>query len=366
MPDSFGPEYVVEITDPKLGFKGFLVIDNTALGPGKGGIRMTPAVTREEVLRLARIMTWKNALAGLPFGGAKAGIVWPGGPLTLKKKFVQSFARASGSLVPRTYIAGPDVNTTEREMGWIVKTLKNRQAATGKPRRLGGLPHELGSTGLGVAHAARIALELLKIDLTKATAAIEGFGNVGSFACKFLQDWGVKIVAVSDSRGAVVKEAGLDAVVIKKLKAAGGSVKDYPSAQAISHDDFFGLKIDLLITAAVTDAINEANKKRLRARIIVEGSNIPMRESIEEELHRRGILVVPDFVANAGGVISSYAEYKNYGVKTMFKLVEEKITNSTTRVLQEARRKNQWPRQVALELAMVKIKRAMAKRRRVF
>ena len=364
--DDFGPEYVVEITDPRLGLKGFLVIDNTALGPGKGGIRMTPAVTAGEVFRLARTMTWKNALAGLPFGGAKAGIVFAGGPLTQKKKFVQSFSRALKPFIPQKYIAGPDVNTSEQEMKWIVETLKNRRAATGKPKRLGGLPHELGSTGFGVAQAARIALGLLKINLTQATAAIEGFGNVGSFAARFLADWGVKIIAAADSRGAVFQETGLSVNAIGKLKAGGQSVKDYTAGQALSRDEFFGLPVDVLITAGVTDAITEQNKNALRAKIIVEGSNIPMRENIEEELHQRGILLVPDFVANAGGVISSYAEYRGWGVSRMFKLVEEKIITATSRVLQEALRKNQWPRQAAMNIATVIVARAMRRRKNTF
>src|SRR3989338_8162781 len=205
--DKFGPERVLKVYDPKIGMKGFLVIDNTALGPGKGGIRMTPNVTEEEVGRLARAMTWKNALAGIPFGGAKAGIVWEGGTPEKKKQFIQSFARAIKPFLPKKYIAGPDVNTGEKEMQWFVEATGNWRSATGKPAGLCmkifgksgekcGIPHEFGSTGFGVAHAAKAAAEAAGLDIRKATVAIEGFGNVGSFAFQYLKELGANVVAV--------------------------------------------------------------------------------------------------------------------------------------------------------------------------
>ena len=159
--DSVRPEYTVEVFDPKIGMKGFLVIHSTVLGPGKGGFRMTKDVSREEVTRLARTMTLKTALADLPFGGAKGGIVWPGGNDKKKKEFVQSFARALKPFLVTKYISAPDINTGEQEMAWFVEAVGNPKAATGKPQKLGGLPHELGSTGWGVAHAAKVALETI-------------------------------------------------------------------------------------------------------------------------------------------------------------------------------------------------------------
>lgn len=325
--DRFGPEYVVRVSDPAIGLEGFLVIDNTALGPGKGGIRMTPNVTEEEVFRLARTMTWKNALAGIPFGGAKSGIVWGGGSPSfaeasagkdeLKKQYIQAFARNLKPFIPSKYIAGPDVNTTEKEMEWFAEALGMWEAATGKPadfcedrngKKACGLPHELGSTGFGVAHSARVAAEVYGFDIKGAAVAIEGFGNVGNFAFKHLKEMGAKIVAVSDSRGAAYLRAGLDREVIQRTKADKKSVSDYHGAEKLSKEDLFGLPVDILITAAVTDAVHDSNKNDIKAKIVVEGSNIPMRESIEDELWKRGIMIVPDFVANAGGVVSSYAE----------------------------------------------------------
>ena len=162
--DEFGPEYVVKVYDPKIGMEGFLVIHNTALGPGKGGIRMTPNVTEEEIYRLASTMTWKNALAGIPFGGAKAGLIIKGERGEEKKKLVQSFALALGPFIPKKYIAGPDVNSGEEEMKWFAEAIGKWNAATGKPTdfcvesksgKKCGLPHELGSTGFGVAKIGR-------------------------------------------------------------------------------------------------------------------------------------------------------------------------------------------------------------------
>jgi len=372
--DEFGPEYVITVHDSYVGMEGFLLIDNTALGPGKGGIRMTPDVSAEEVFRLARTMTWKNALAGIPFGGAKAGIVWKGGSEDRKKEFVQAFARKIKLFTPRLYIAGPDVNTGEREMEWFVEATGNWRSATGKPANLCmkifgrpgekcGIPHEFGSTGFGVAHAAAVTAKFIGLDLKNARVAIEGFGNVGSFAFQHLHQMGARIVAVSDSKGAIYNEKGLDYDKLSAVKSQGMSVRDYPDGSALSHDDIFGLDVDMLIPASVTDVITDANKHTIRARVIVEGANISMQERIEEELTARGILVVPDIIANAGGVISSYAEYRGYNPKRMFDMVARKITSATAQVLNESRKEGRSPRVIALALAQQKVKDAMARKR---
>lgn len=369
--DAFGPEYVVRVYDPKLGMEGFTVIDNTALGVGKGGIRMTPTVTEEEVRRLARAMTWKNALAGIPFGGAKSGIVTPPEVLknkALKKKFVQSFAKLLKPLLVEKYVAGPDVNNGEKEMQWIAEAAGDWRAATGKPAsyakkgaRRGtwrGLPHELGSTGYGVAYATAVAAELVGIDLKGARVAIEGFGNVGTFAFKFLSEMGATVVAVADSRTCAYMKEGLDYATAMRTKRRTGGLSAYPGAEALHHDQIFALPVDILIPAAVTDVINDSNKDAITARLVVEGANIPMREEVEEYLFRSGIVIVPDIVANAGGVISSYAEYMGYGAEKMFQLVRSKVTAATQEVMKESLRKKENPRSVALRLAMKKVARA--------
>ena len=364
--NKYGPEYVLEVYDSSIGMDGFLVIDNTVLGPGKGGIRMTPGVTAEEVYRLARTMTWKNALAGIPFGGAKAGIVWKSGDDNLKKQFVQSFAKAIKPFLMKKYIAGPDVNTGEKEMRWFVEAAGNLRAATGKPSQLChpsgqrcGLPHELGSTGYGVAQAAAIAIKLKGLDINQTTVAIEGFGNVGEFTLRHLAEMGAKVVAVTDINGGVYDKNGLDEKTLLYLKHQKKSPVEYPGGTKIETGQIFGLPADVLIPAAMTDSINEKNKNEIKAKIIVEGSNIPMRESIEEEFFKRGVLVVPDFVANAGGVISSYAEYRGYSHEKMFKLVERKIKNATTAVLNQSLKENRNPREVAMEIAVRKVEEKM-------
>lgn len=379
--DEFGPEYVVRVYDPAIGMEGFLVIHNTVLGLGKGGIRMTPNVTADEVFRLASTMTWKNALAGIPFGGAKAGMVWPssapsgasaGKALddTLKKQFVQSFARTLKPFLIKKYIAGPDVNSGEKEMQWFAEAVGDWRAATGKPARMCiktargkkcGLPHELGSTGFGVAHATAVAAPYAGIDLKKATVAIHGFGNVATFAFEYLTRMGATVVALSSSKVVVYEKNGLDPKTVRILIKKSQPLTDYPKKAQQSPESFWTIPADILIPASVTDVINQTNKNGIRTKLIVEGGNIPMREDIESELFRRGIMIVPDFVANAGGVISSYAEYRGLSPKRMFEIVEQKIKRSTELTMKEVARTGINPREAALAIAQEKVRAKMKK-----
>jgi glutamate dehydrogenase (NAD(P)+) len=370
--DELGPEYIVEVFDPDIGMEGFLVIDNTILGPGKGGIRMTPDVTVEEIFRLARTMTYKCALADLPFGGAKVGIVWKGGDENLKKKFVQSFAKKIKVFTPKIYIGGPDVNTGEKEMKWFAEATGIFNSVTGKPRNyclIGkgkrkkcGIPHEIGTTGFGVAQATKVAAEILNFDIKGAKVSIHGFGNVGSFTFKFLTKMGAKVIAIADKSGVIFSESGFDKELIEEIIKERKEIMSYRGKAAkLKLEDFWSIPVDILIPASVTDVINEINKDKIQTKIIVEAANIPMREEIEEELFKKGILIVPDFVANAGGVITSYAELKGYDLKKPFQLVESKIKKSTEIVLKKSLKKNLNPRKVAIGLAKEKI---LSKRRR--
>ena len=375
--DPYGPEYVLTVCDPKIGMTGFLVIHNTALGPRKGGIRMTPDITADEVRRLASTMTWKNALAGIPFGGAKVGIVWAGGNDEKKKQFIQSFARAIKPFTPKKYIAGPDVNTGEREMQWFVEATGNWRTATGKPANYCmkifgksggkcGIPHEFGSTGFGVAHATAVAAGLIGIDLKKATVAIHGFGNVGTFAYKFLTEMGARVVALADKSGAAYSPDGFSPAQLKTVIQEKTLLTSALPDKKIPPEDFWGLPVHILIPASVTDVINYSNKNAIRAKLIVEAGNIPMNEHIENELYEKGIMIVPDFVANAGGVISSYAEYRGYNPKRMFDLVRARITKSTNDVLRESLRSKKNPREAAMAHAQAKVEAKMQGRRSVF
>lgn len=358
--DAFGPEKILEVYNPKIGMKGFVVLDNLSLGPSKGGIRMTPTVSIDEVAKLARIMTWKSAMANLPFGGGKSGIIANPKEFSLEKKkeIIEAFSEALKVVCPGYYIAAPDINTAEQEMEWFAKANGNKKACTGKPKKMGGIPHELGSTGFGVAHATFIALKHIKKNIKKISFAVEGFGNVGTFAAKFLTEAGAKLVAVSDSKGCIYLERGIDYDKLMKVKEETGSVINYDGKKETCQN-IIRTPVDVLITAAIPDVIKAGDIDSVKAKLIVEGSNIPMTEQVEILLHKKGILVVPDFVANAGGVISSYIEYTGGGnEKKMFKLVEKKIKNNTSLVLNLARKRKTYPRAAALEIAQ---KRVLAK-----
>lgn len=374
--DKYGPEYLVEVNDAKTGMRGFLVIDNIALGPGKGGIRMTPNVSMEEVFTLARTMTWKNALADLPFGGAKAGIVFD--PKTTskeeKKEIIQAFSRALKPLIPKLYIAGPDMNSGEEEMQWFVEANGNWRAATGKPAKLCmlvfgkggttqqcGIPHEFGSTGFGVAHAAKVAAEYAAIEIKGAKVAIQGFGNVGEFAAKYLTEMGAKIVATSDISGAVYNKDGFDFKDLVSCKRQKGTVCRYSHSEDIKHEELFELPVDILIPAATMDAITAENYEKVKAKIIIEAANAPIPNDIEEKLHKRGVFVVPDIIANAGGVISSYAEYRGYNPKDMFRMVKSKIVKNTKIVLENSKKYKVSPREAAMKIAEKRVLAAMKK-----
>jgi len=367
--DKFGPEYILEVYDSKVGMNGFLVIDNTVLGPGKGGIRMTENVNVEEVFRLARVMTFKNALAEIPFGGAKAGIIWSGGSPELKKQFIQSFARKIKFLIPDKYIAGPDVNSGEKEMQWFAEAIGNWKSSTGKPKNFCcklpdkngelkeccGLPHEYGSTGFGVAQATQIAIKLKGLDIKKTKIAIHGFGNVGTFSCRFLTQMGAKIVALSDLSATIFEKDGFDCEIIEKIINDKKNLSEYPNGQRISSEDFWSLPVDVLIPASVTDVINEKNKDKIKTKIIIEAGNIPMSEKIERDLFEKGILIVPDSIANAGGVISSYCECKGCYSEEMFKVIEEKIARNVNLILEESLKENKNPRDIAFRIAQERI-----------
>lgn len=368
--DEWGPEKIIEIYDPKVMLKGILVIDNTALGRGKGGVRMTPVVTVEEIFRLARTMTWKCALVGLPFGGAKSGIITRTEDLEEKRKqaLIQAFSKALKPIVPRLYVAGPDVNTGEEEMKWFADANGSRMACTGKPRYMCvkpgekcGIPHEYGSTGFGVTQSTLIAAEHVGLDIEKTTVAIEGFGNVGTFTAQFLSECGSKIVAVSDSKGAIHNPDGLNVEKLLELKQKTGSVTNYKPGEVLAGKDLFSLSVDILIPAALSDSINRSNVNEIKAKIVVEAANIPMTPEMEETLHGRGILVVPDIVANAGGVISSYAEFKGYNPQHMFRILERRMRENVKMALDKARAKRVKPRDVALEIAQTRVREAMAK-----
>jgi glutamate dehydrogenase/leucine dehydrogenase len=356
--DEFGPEYEIEVRDPAVGLEAYVVIDNTARGVGKGGIRFVPDITKEEVFGLARAMTWKNALADLPFGGAKSGIRDNG--KSSKDVLVKAFAKKMKPLLGSVYVAGPDMYTTEHEMA-LIASIAGMDSATGKPPEMGGLPHELGSTGYGVAVCVQEGMKLLHGSVEGKTVAIEGFGNVGTFAMKFLSEMGAKVVAVSDSKGFVYSKAGLDYAEMMRTKAEQGTVTAYKGDMTGPHEWIFECDADIIIPGARPNSINDANFSKVKAKYIFEAANIPVSDSVEKKLCAMGKTVFPDILVNAGGVISSYAELMRYNENQMFQLVKEKISGNTREVIKLANG-DSCLRKYAMDIAKERVSEAERKR----
>ena len=352
--DEIGPQKILYIYDPKTRLKGILVVDNTARGPAIGGIRMAPDITTEEIFRLARAMTYKNAAADIPYGGAKGGII---ADPTTENKFdlIRSYAKGIAPIVE--YIPGPDMGTDERCMAIIYDEIGR---AAGLPRELGGIPlDEIGATGYGVTFSTEVACEYVQLNLSEATVAVEGFGAVGKASVKFLADKGAKIVGVSDSKGAVYNPDGLDYEKLVMVKQETGAVKNYEGGRAIENAELFMLPVDILIPGARPDSISEENARDIKARLIVEAANIPATLEAERILHKRGILVVPDFIANAGGVITGAVEFKGGTEKEAFETIKEKIPKNTKAVLEMVGDQKILPRVAAEKIAKERVIKSM-------
>ena len=370
--DRWGPENVVQVYDSQLGIQGVLVIDNTARGPGKGGIRISTTVTPLEVFHLARTMTWKCALANIPFGGAKSGIRVD--PYKVdKRKVMKAFARLISQYVPDKYIAAPDMNCGENEIEYFVTEVGDLSAATGKPKKLGGIPHELGTTGFGVGVSLETSLSLigekigLSEELSNIRVAIQGFGNVGLGIAKFVSNKGAKIVAINDFWGCIYNENGIDLSEVENYSYATkekSSIKNYSKAKKIPRDDIFGVDCDVLIPCACSNVITKENEHLIKAKLIVEGANNPLTQDAEKALYDRGVIVLPDFLVNAGGVIGSYAEYKKMSAEEAFSLIKLKIKENTEIVLQDHLASGLLPRDIAMELAEKRVLDAMNLRTR--
>ncbi len=361
MGDEFGPEKVVHISNAAAGLRVIVVIDNTSLGPAVGGVRMAPDVTLEECARLARAMSRKNAAAGLPHGGGKSVIVGdPAMPLPDKERLIRAFAQAIAQLAD--YIPGPDMGTNEICMAWVRDEIGR---AVGLPRVFGGIPlDEIGATGLGVAVAAELAEPFSGVALDGAKVAIQGYGAVGRHAARYLAQKGGRIVAVADSQGTATCTNGFDLPRLDSLKTEGKSVADYPGAECADRDSVITSECDILVPAARPDIINEANAAEIKAKLIIEGANIPATRAAEQNLHARGVLVIPDFIANAGGMICASVEYRGGTQSEAMATIAEKIGRNTKEVLAEVRDQRLLPRDAANVLAETRLRQAMELRRK--
>lgn len=361
MIDELGPEKVVHISNAAVGLRAIVVLDNTALGPSIGGVRMAPDVTLEECARLARAMSRKNAAAGLSHGGGKAVIFAdPRAPLAEKERLIRAFARAIAQLTD--YIPGPDMGTNEVCMAWVRDEIGR---SVGLPRVIGGIPlDEIGATGLGIAVAAEVAEPFVGIALDGARIAIQGFGAVGRHAARHLAEKGACIVAVADSGGTAMLADGFDLSRLEELKADGYAVTDYPGAERADRDAVIVARCDILIPAARPDIIDETNARDIKARLIIEGANIPATKAAEQTLHAKNVLVIPDFIANAGGVICASVEYLGGTESQALATITEKIRQNTWEVLSQVRDHGTLPRDAADALAENRLRQAMDLRRR--
>lgn len=372
--DTWGPEEVIQVYDPETQMNGVLVIDNTILGPGKGGIRISPTVTPLEVFRLARAMTWKCALADIPFGGAKSGI--RANPYEINKiRYIREFARKIAPFIPLRYIAAPDMNVGENEIAAFVDEVGDLQAATGKPVAMGGIPHELGTTGFGVGVALETGFEILcdhiglQMDLCENRVVIQGFGNVGFGVAKYLDTLGVKIVALNDFWGTTYSPDGINIERAERHSYATrerDSIKNYKDGVSLPRDDIFNIDCEILVPCAVGDVINIKTWDSIKAKYIIEGANNSITPQAEELLYQKGVITVPDFLANAGGVIGSYVEHKRGDEAEAFSTIESKIKKNTELVLEQALNRNLVPREVAKEISQQRLLDAIERRSQEF
>jgi glutamate dehydrogenase (NAD(P)+) len=321
----------------------FVVYHCTVRGPAKGGIRMWPDVSLEETGVLAELMTYKCALAGIPFGGGKSGIRMDPHKISrfIKTAVIKEYVHIlREELDSGAYVPAPDMGTGPVEMAVIFGETHKPETVTGKPVGVGGLPGRKEATGRGVAHAARLAVEqLLQKHINQVTCAVQGFGNVGSHTAAFLAQMGAKVVAVSDLTGGAYDPQGLN---IEKLRDFsnhnGGGVAGF-TERVISNADLLAMPVDVLIPAAAGDAIVAENAEGVQAKLIVEGANAPTSPPADCILRRKGVRIVPDILANAGGVIASYVEWQQgkSGVITpiseTYETIEQRLTNAFDRVL---------------------------------
>jgi glutamate dehydrogenase (NAD(P)+) len=298
-------------------FHGYRVQHNAVRGPYKGGLRFHPEVDLNEVRSLAGLMTWKTALVDIPFGGAKGGVTCD--PTKMSRRELQALTRGLTQKLDMALgvyrdIVAPDVNTNPQVMAWIMDEYGKKHGytpaiVTGKPVNLGGSLGREQATGRGTMIIVREACKSLKIDLKKSTVAIQGFGNVGSWAASLIAEQGAKVVAVSDVKGGIRCDAGLNITSVFAHVKATGSVVGMPGTEPISNEELLTLKVDILVPAALGGAITEKNAKDVQAKIVVEAANSPVTTRADEILQSRNITVLPDILVNAGGVTCSYFEW---------------------------------------------------------
>jgi len=349
----------------------YLVYHSAARGPPcKGGIRMSSDVTVEEVAQLAELMTYKNALMDLPFGGAKSGIVADSNlPSEAKQVIMEGYAHElRGELLSGNYVPAPDMGTGPREMAVIFGETHVRESVTGKPIGIGGLPGRKEATGYGVAAvSARAVEEFLKKDISDVTVAVQGFGNVGSWTCEFLSGMGAKIVAISDVRGGTFQKDGIELKELQGYFQKNGTVDGF-GGNRTTNQKLLELDVDLLVPAAVGEVVTRENAANVKADLIVEGANAPVTKEADEILRKNGTIIIPDILANAGGVVASYDEWRKgkSGSKTKreetFVTIKSALLEAFEETLDFSAKKNVVFRKAALALAVSRVVETMEAR----
>ena len=351
-------------------FTGHRVVHNTARGPGKGGIRFDRRVSLDEVSALAAWMTWKCAVVDVPFGGAKGGVLCdpfsmsPGELERLTRRYTSAIIDGLG---PDSDVPAPDVNTNERVMAWVMDTYSMHvghsvpAVVTGKPVALGGSLGRREATGRGCMIATREALGHQGMSLTGATAAVQGFGNVGSVAALQLSRAGARVIAIGDRTGALYNARGIDVVKAATWVRTNGTLEDYVEGTSLTNDELLTLDVDVLVPAALENVITTRNAARVRAKIICEGANGPTTAAADPILEENGVFVIPDILANAGGVTVSYFEWvqNRAGYAWTEELVNQRLEETMVRgfydVLALSRARQVSMRTAAYMLAMSRV-----------
>jgi glutamate dehydrogenase (NAD(P)+) len=353
-------------------YRAFMTRHSSALGPSKGGIRMMADVTEHDVDALAMEMTWKCSLIGVPFGGGKSGIQADGpglDPLD-KEIIIRSFTRrALRHISPELYVPAPDMGTGEREMGYIRDCISYSEGisitrgcyVTGKPVILGGIPGRREATGRGVVFVIEAAAKQLKMDLKGATAVVQGFGNVGAVVVSELAQRGVKIVAATDVRGGRTDPKGLPAAKLVQHVAKGGTAADFPGGKPVTNEDIWSIPCDILVPAAAGGQITDVNAGRIKTKILAEGANGPTTPLADAILEDKGVHIIPDILANAGGVFVSYLEYtqetqrEQMDEKSVYGRLEKRITGRYEDVMNYAKSHKVTTRQAAMLIALQRV-----------
>ncbi len=378
-----GPKEKIEVNinpvlpDGKVAhIKVFIVRHNDALGPAKGGIRMTPDVTCNDITGLAMEMTWKTSLIGVPFGGGKSGIRCDPVGLSPQAKeiIVRAFTRgARRHIGPEIYIPAPDMGTNQTDMAHIRDCISYSEGTsitrgcyvTGKPVILGGIVGRHEATGKGVVYTILAACEKIGLDIKNTKIVLQGFGNVGSVAAVELAKYGAKIIAIADISGMVVDEKGLDIEALLKHSQQSGCVKGFNNASQADRDNIFEIDCDILIPAALGSQITIDNVRRIKAKIIAEGANSPTTPSADEVLNQRGIFVIPDILCNAGGVFVSYLEYTQETQREQMSLAQvehrlaERMKQRFNKVYDFAEQKGLTMREAAMDISVNKVVEAV-------